>query len=203
METEPHETHTPPNASKEKADHSVTIRGTRILLRRVQERDKRDRLAAGRDAEAVRMYGGDDRNLAPFTGDDAERWYLQQLHQRYAWVIEVDRRCIGGISLHSVVPADRRAQVAIGIHVPEMRNRGYGTEAMRLVLRFAFEQMGLHRVGLRVLEYNRRAIASYEKCGFGREGIERESGFVAGEWYSDVMMGILEHEYRTASRTWD
>jgi RimJ/RimL family protein N-acetyltransferase len=177
------------------------LRGRRVLLRRVEERDKRDRLASGRDAEAVRMYGGDYRELAPFTAEDVERWYQHQL-QPYVWVIEVDGRCIGGVSLHSVNPADRRAQVAIGIHDPAMRDRGQGTEAMRLVLRYAFGPMGLHRVGLRVLEYNHRAIASYEKCGFVREGVERESAYVAGEWYSDVIMGLLDHEYRALAATW-
>lgn len=53
-----------------------------------------------------------------------------------------------------------------------------------------------------MLEYNGWAIACYEKCGFVREGIERESALVAGEWHSDVIMGILEHEYREASVRW-
>lgn len=177
------------------------LHGRRVLVRRVEERDRRDRLAAGRDAEAVRMYGGDYRTMEPFTEEDVERWYRHQL-QPYTWVIEAEGRCIGGVSLHSVNLSDRRAQVAIGIHAPEMRDHGHGTEAMRLVLRYAFEQLKLHRVGLRVLEYNHRAIASYEKCGFVREGIERDSAHVADQWHSDVIMGVLEHEFRAASRTW-
>lgn len=64
------------------------------------------------------------------------------------------------------------------------------------------EQLGLHRVDLRVLAYNHRAIACYEKCGFVREGVEREGALVAGEWHGDVMMSILEAEYRAASREW-
>lgn len=72
----------------------------------------------------------------------------------------------------------------------------------RLVLRYAFEDLGLHRVDLRVLEYNDRAIAVYEKCGFVREGVERESANVAGKWHSDLIMGILEHEYRALVSTW-
>ena len=48
-----------------------------------------------------------------------------------------------------------------------------------------------------VLEYNVRAIRAYEKCGFVREGVERESALVDGAWHGDVIMGILEHEYRS------
>src|ERR687893_200076 len=65
-----------------------------------------------------------------------------------------------------------RASFAIGIFEAGGRNRGLGTEMTRLVLGYAFEVMKLHRVSLRVLAYNHRAIASYEKCGFVREGVE-------------------------------
>ena len=53
-----------------------------------------------------------------------------------------------------------------------------------------------------MLEYNARGIACYEKCGFVREGIEHESAFVAGAWQSDVIMGILEHDYRWLAAAW-
>ena len=62
--------------------------------------------------------------------------------------------------------------------------------------------LGLHRVDLRVLEFNRRAITAYEKCGFIQEGVEREGALIADEWRTDVMMSILEQEYREAARTW-
>jgi RimJ/RimL family protein N-acetyltransferase len=180
-----------------------SLRGRRVLLRRVEKRDRSDRLAAGRDAEAVRMYGGDDRNLAPFTADDAERWYQAHLNEPYAWVAEFEGRCVGGARLHSLNAADRRARFAIDIFDPAVRNQGLGTEITRLVLRYAFEALALHRVDLRVLTYNHRAIACYEKCGFVREGVERESALVAGEWHSDAIMSILEHEYRAVSGNWE
>ena len=73
-----------------------------------------------------------------------------------------------------------------------------GTEASRLVLAYAFEVLLLHRVELRVLAFNERAIACYERCGFRREGVEREGAWIGGEWQSDVIMSILEQEYRAA-----
>jgi RimJ/RimL family protein N-acetyltransferase len=71
-----------------------------------------------------------------------------------------------------------------------------GTEATQLVLKYGFEQLQLHRVSLRMLAYNERAITSYEKAGFKREGIERESALVDGRWYDDVMMGAVADEWR-------
>jgi ribosomal-protein-alanine N-acetyltransferase len=178
------------------------LRGSRVLLRRVEERDMRDQLASGHDAEAVRMYGGDYHNLEPFTVEDAERWYQFQLRRPYSWVMEVAGHCVGGIRLDNVNPRERRASLAIGIHHAGMRGQGIGTEAIRPVLRYAFEDLRLHRVSLRVLEYNHRGIAAYEKCGFVREGIERETLFLDGAWHSDVMMSVLEHEYRAIAESW-
>jgi ribosomal-protein-alanine N-acetyltransferase len=54
----------------------------------------------------------------------------------------------------------------------------------------------LHRIDLRVLSFNVRAVRCYEKSGFVREGIEREGAWISGQWESDVPMSILEHEYR-------
>lgn len=183
-------------------DSPPTLRDPRITLRRVVEGDKTDRLMIGRDADAVRMYGGDWRTVQPFTEADAERWYQHQLRNPHAWVMEVRSRCIGGIFLHSLNLGERRASVAIGINDPSLRGLGLGTRAMRLVLGHAFETLQLHRVSLRVLEFNARAIASYKKCGFVREGIERETAFVDGAWRSDVIMGILEHDYRALVPSW-
>jgi RimJ/RimL family protein N-acetyltransferase len=64
-----------------------------------------------------------------------------------------------------------------------------------LVLDFAFNTLRLHRVSVRVLAYNERAIRSYQKCGFTIEGRERETVFVDGKWRDDVIMGLLDREF--------
>ena len=89
---------------------------------------------------------------------------------------------------------DRRAALAIGIEDPTWLGRGLGTEALRLALGFGFAR-GLHRVSVRVLASNTRAIACYRKCGFVDEGRERESALVEGQWQDDLIMGLLDHEF--------
>jgi RimJ/RimL family protein N-acetyltransferase len=85
--------------------------------------------------------------------------------------------------------------MAIGIFDPELLGKGLGSESIRLVLKYAFEHLQLHRIGIRVLAYNTRAIRAYEKCGFVVEGREREAAFVNDAWHDDVMMGLLETEF--------
>jgi RimJ/RimL family protein N-acetyltransferase len=67
---------------------------------------------------------------------------------------------------------------------------------MRVLMRLGFDKMNLHRLWLHVHDYNQRAIASYEKCGFKREGVLREEHFARGGYHDTIVMGILESEYR-------
>jgi RimJ/RimL family protein N-acetyltransferase len=55
----------------------------------------------------------------------------------------------------------------------------------------------LHKIDLRVLEYNKQAIASYKNNGFVQEGILRENAFINNAWHNDIIMSILHHEFRS------
>lgn len=145
------------------------------------------------------MVGGDYRSLRPLTLAEVKRSYRRLQADQFGWSVEYTGRCIGSARLHGLVQADQRASYAIGIWDSKVWGQGLGTEVTRLVLRYAFERLRLHRVSLRVLAYNHRAIRCYEKCGFVREGVERESALVAGEWHDDFIMGILQQEYREQS----
>jgi RimJ/RimL family protein N-acetyltransferase len=85
--------------------------------------------------------------------------------------------------------------VGIGIGEPDYRGKGYGTDAMRVILRFAFMELNLHRVSLDVFEYNPRAIRSYEKAGFVIEGRKRRVVNRDGRRWDDIYMGILREEW--------
>lgn len=174
----------------------AVLQGEGVILRAPRETDKQDRLADGRDADFRKMVGGDPRTLPPLTAAEVEQWYHQVCAEPYYWIIEAEGRCIGVARLHAIDPQNRRATYAVGIFGPELRGRGFGTAATRLVLAYAFNVLALHRVDLRVLTFNTRAIACYEKCGFVREGVEREGAWIGGEWQSDLVMSILEQEYK-------
>lgn len=179
----------------------ATMRGPRVTLRPVRPEDMAARLRYGRDAEFHRMCGGEPEDCTPLTEEDVRGWFTRFSAEAYGWAIEYEGRYIGTARLHHHDAHDRRARYAVGIHDPSVWGHGLGTEVTRLVLGYAFDVLGLHRVDLRVLEFNHRAIACYEKCGFVREGMEREGASIGGRWYSDVMMSILEHEHRQRAAT--
>jgi RimJ/RimL family protein N-acetyltransferase len=131
--------------------------------------------------------------------EDAARWVSWLEHHDYAWIIEVGSP-IGHIRLDHVDVRDRRASLAIGIDDPARLGKGLGTDAIKLVEQYTFQQLGLHRLSVRVVAYNSRAIHAYEKCGFRVEGREREAAFVDGQWHDDVLMGVLDREYAAIDR---
>jgi RimJ/RimL family protein N-acetyltransferase len=130
-------------------------------------------------------------------------WMEKQLGQDYL-VFSIralpEDRLIGFVDLAGFDQTAHSAWVAIGIGEPEYRGRGLGSEAMLLLVRYAFEQLNLHRINLTVFEYNLPAIRSYEKCGFVHEG--RQRGFLnRDERRWDLLyMGLLKDDWLAQQR---
>ena len=163
------------------------LRGRRVVLRAPKPSDVGDRLEAGRDPEFRRMVGAPP-SAAPLTRADAERWYQQVSGNPLGWVIEHDGRCIGAVGLRTLEDANHHAKLAIGIFLPGRRGKGLGTEAIRLVLDHAFGTLALRVIGVRVLAFNARAIAVYERCGF--RAVRREPVDLDGERSEDIFMEL-------------
>jgi RimJ/RimL family protein N-acetyltransferase len=106
-----------------------------------------------------------------------------------------DDRPIGFIDLGYRAWNQGNAWVGIGIGERDSWGKGYGTDAMRLILRYAFDELNLHRVSLGVFEFNPRAQRSYEKAGFKVEGRERGAIHRDGKRWDVILMGILRSEW--------
>jgi len=104
-------------------------------------------------------------------------------------------KLIGELGLDVVNWAGRDAFVGLGIGETAYWSKGYGTDVMNVLLRFAFTEINLRRVTLNVFEYNPRAIRSYEKAGFRHEGHLRDFLNREGRRWNEVYMGILREEW--------
>ncbi|SDQ93794.1 Protein N-acetyltransferase, RimJ/RimL family [Virgibacillus subterraneus] len=102
---------------------------------------------------------------------------------------------IGVTSLINIDTKNRNAECIIDIGEKEYWGKGYGTEALQMLLEYAFLELNLHRVSLRVFSLNERAIHIYNKLGFEKEGVMRESLYRNGKWHDIITMGILKREY--------
>jgi [ribosomal protein S5]-alanine N-acetyltransferase len=180
-------------------EETPVLREGDLLLRCFVPDDVDGRMACGEDPEIIKMLGGTPDFAEPraMRRPDAEAWYERvsgdpnPLH----WAVERDGRFIGTTRLHRLRKADRKAQYAVGILDRALHGQALGQRITRIVLSYAFGELGLHRVGLKVFAVNQRAIRCYRRCGFVEEGLEREAAFVDGEWYDDVIMGVLDREF--------
>ena len=107
-----------------------------------------------------------------------------------------DDMLIGFVALHSIEWNNGTALLSMGIGEPGYRDKGYGSDALRLTLRYAFTELNLYRVGLNVIGSNERAIRAYEKAGFVREGVIRGQVYRDRQRYDLIWMGILYDEWK-------
>ncbi|MED3735579.1 GNAT family N-acetyltransferase [Virgibacillus pantothenticus] len=106
-------------------------------------------------------------------------------------------KAIGITSLINMDHKNRSAECIIDIGEKDYWGKGYAKEALKLLLNYAFLEMNLHRVSLRVFSFNERAIHLYTKLGFKQEGASRQALFRSGNWHDIIHMGILQQEYMT------
>ncbi|WP_404406977.1 GNAT family N-acetyltransferase [Jeotgalibacillus malaysiensis] len=102
---------------------------------------------------------------------------------------------IGIISLIHIDYKNRNAECVIDLGEADQWGKGFGKEAMQLLLSYAFEELNLHKVYLRVFSFNERAVRLYEKLGFEKEGEQQDQLFRGGEWHSVILMGIFQKSF--------
>lgn len=102
---------------------------------------------------------------------------------------------IGTCQLHSINLLHRTAELQIRIGETDQLEKGFGTDAVKLLLKFGFNELGLNRIFLRVFDSNERAIRVYEKAGMKIEGKLRESLFINGEFINILVLAILKSEF--------
>ncbi|HXZ29959.1 MAG TPA: GNAT family protein, partial [Dehalococcoidia bacterium] len=103
---------------------------------------------------------------------------------------------IGSCGLHEINAKDHNANFGIVIGERDYWNKGYGTEATRLVLDYGFQELNLHRISSAAFAFNERSIRLHKKVGFREEGRLRQAMFKNGQYHDEVQFGILREEWK-------
>jgi len=131
----------------------------------------------------------------PVTPLEHRNWYESLVGRQDAVVFAVypeeDSRYIGNVWLWGIHPIHRNAELRIFLGDPEARGLGYGTDACRVLLDFAFRRLNLHKVHVFVLASNPRARRTFEKAGFREEGLLRDEFYVDGSYRDVFRMSAL------------
>lgn len=130
---------------------------------------------------------------------DSEKEFLENKTENAASFVIVEsksEKMIGTVGLEKINHLRRTATLGIFIGDKECHNKGYGTEAIKLILDYGFNYLNLNNIKLDLLEVNERAYACYKKCGFKEYGRRRKSEFLNGKYYDVVSMDILSEEFK-------
>ena len=110
--------------------------------------------------------------------------------------LDDNRSVMGHVELGSIDRVNRSLRIGRVFVAPERRGRGLCADLVRAALGVAFDQLRMHRVELAVFDFNRAAIACYERVGFRREGVRREMFESGNGYWSEIVMSMLESEWR-------
>lgn len=174
----------------------MTYDGALVGLRAREPEDAERFVAWNADVEAMLWW---DRTYPPVPAEVLAARIAAApapsfAEQSYSIVALEDGTHIGWCGLFGVSAEHRHAELGVLIGDPAYRGRGYGTDAVRTLVRLAFERMNLVRVTLTVFPENVAARRAYERCGFAEEGVQRRAAWKRGEWHDLVHMAVLRDQ---------
>ena len=174
----------------------TTLIGRRVCLRALRRGDLVHLRKWLEDAEIRGLIG----EVAAMSKADSEK-FLEKVRAdtQRAWfmvVVKENNKVIGEAGLLRMDRAWRTTDISVIIWEREEWGKGYGTEAVLLLLDHAFRQLDFHRAAIGVVGFNERALRFWEKVGFRKEGVQRDGYYYDGKYHDFVLMSILDDEFR-------
>lgn len=184
------------------SEQPIILQGDKIILRPWRKSDADPLWDSIHNEEFNKLTGTHDS----FTREQIDTYVDNQIaaagsQDRGTFIIALPDtdEAIGEVVINEVDHDNHSGNIRIGMFSDEHVGKGYGTEAMRLMVGYGFDYLNLHRIELGVYAFNPRAIRAYEKAGFVKEGVRRDALCWNGEYYDSIDMSILRHEWQKAS----
>jgi RimJ/RimL family protein N-acetyltransferase len=170
--------------------------GEKVYLRPIEEADAAMCWTWFNDPAVRRTIAFRD---GPSTEARSREWIrgLAQRHDEgFAIVTRDGDLYVGNCDLREINLLDRNATLGIAIGRTEQWGRGFGSEAVALLCRHGFDDLGLHRIALSCYANNERGLRLYARLGFTVEGRRREHVLIDGCWVDEIVLGLLRDELR-------
>lgn len=165
-----------------------------IYLRPITEEDT-EKIVTWRNNPEIKKFF---ISQADFTTEGHLRWLHQVVEPGHACQLIICDKAndmpLGSVYIRDIDHEQHKGEYGIFIGEEAARGRGIGTQAARLAIEYGFHKLGLHRIYLRALAGNDRAIRSYEKAGFKQEGYLKDDAYINGKYVDIVWMAIVNEE---------
>jgi len=172
------------------------IIGENILIRVVEEEDLPEIHKWSNDFELMEFFDF----IINFTSFDQLTKKYNEMESNsdntnFIIIEKETKKPVGQCQFTEMDFINKKSLCSLYIGDRDSMDKGYGTEAMKLMMKIGFEDLNLNRLGLWVFDFNKKAIKSYKKCGMKVEGIMREGVYRDGKYHDIYFMGILKSEY--------
>lgn len=174
----------------------MNIRGKFVTLRQMSQGDMQMICDMFNDPELEDLVVG---WAFPLSIEQQQQWFEKNLNdnRNFRFVIETPED--GAVGIATLIDIDwknRRATHGIKLANVERRAKGIGADAVMAIMRYAFDELGLHRLDGSWFDFNEASKRLYTKCGWKAEGVKREYVYKRGAWRDLTVVGILERDYR-------
>ncbi|MBM7844910.1 GNAT family N-acetyltransferase [Herpetosiphon giganteus] len=175
------------------------LKGKLVTLRAIEREDSKALYELEKNVELV-LHGNGTWSPMPLASFEKRFEKHLEITEKLWFVIEVEGVVIGSIGLHHTDQVSRTSEFGIAVYHPDYVGKGYGSDAIQVLLRWAFRIQNYRRIWLMTDSNNPRAIAAYEKCGFVHEGRLREHVFNNGQYVDVLQMGMLRSEWEAKQK---
>jgi RimJ/RimL family protein N-acetyltransferase len=174
----------------------MNIQGKKVTLRALERSDMAELRSYHNDPEIGFLLGGWSH---PISSAQQDKWFDGQAFESQNLRFAIDTSEDGFIGISTITNIDfknRSAYHGIMIGKKNMQGHGYGRDAVMTTMKYAFEELGLHRLDGDIVEHNVPSYNLYvQKCGWKKEGVLREHAFRNNQYYDRILVGILKREY--------
>ncbi|MDQ1283950.1 MAG: hypothetical protein QG620_298 [Patescibacteria group bacterium] len=178
-----------------------TLQGEKVMLRAIEKKDIQLALKWFNDPEVIQFL----QVYLPITELAEEKWFERVSLSEHDIVFSIEIKAgeneskpIGNCGLHQINWKDRVSTFGIAIGEKDFWGGGYGTEAAKLLMEYAFCQLNLRRISSSVYDFNERSLAMHKKLGFEIEGRRRQAIFKNNRYADEIVLGLLKEEWGRA-----
>lgn len=172
----------------------MNLKGKKVFLRAIEKEDLEFLREMINDPEMEKNVGGWS---FPISRYEQEKWYESQIFNKnnIRYIIEVEGKKIGLVTITDIDWKNRKACNGIKIYENKERGKGYGTDTINTIMKYAFEELQLNKLYSVILEYNTASLKLYQKCGWTIDGILREEKFKGNQYINEMAISILKKDY--------
>jgi RimJ/RimL family protein N-acetyltransferase len=173
----------------------LNIIGEKVLLRAIEITDKDVLLSIINDSETEHSLGGWSFPVSSLSQEEWIKTQKQNTHILRCMIDDIDqKKAIGTVILSNIDYKNGNAEIHIKL-LKDIRGKGFGSDAIRTLVQYSFNELRLNCVYAHVNVYNEQSLNLFKKCGFFEEGVLKSRIFKKGAYHDVMILSVIKEVY--------